>query len=523
MSATALIVFREALEAALVVGIVMAATRGLAGRNVWVGVGVALGLAGAVLVAAFASALSAAADGMGQELFNAFVLFIAVVMLGWHNIWMGRHGRALSRELAAVGKAVQAADRPISALAVVVGVAILREGSEVVLFLYGIAAAAGTRADAMLAGGALGLALGATAGALIYFGLIRLAGRYLFAITGGLILFLSAGMAAQGARFLSQAGYLPTLGSRIWDSSALISEHGPFGTLLRVLVGYTARPDGIQILFYILTLMTIGGLMYLFRKPRNGVSAAVAIAVVGALTAFGAADFRPAQAADLKVYSPNVEEGEFALEARGNLAIDNASDKNGAQDQRYAIEYSPTGFWRTALYGNLEKEAEGSLKYDATAWENIFQIFPQGQKWLDLGFYVEYEIANEQGGADALEFKILAEKDVGALTFTVNPIFEKELGANAAKSTEFKYAARAKWRLMPQLEPAIEAYGDIGEIRNLDPSSEQRHQIGPVVLGKLNVGNASALRYEAGYLFGLTRDGSPDGAFKWLMEFEHHF
>lgn len=277
MAATALIVFREVLEAALVVCIVMAATRGLAKRNVWIGIGVALGLAGAVTVAAFAKAVAAAASGMGQELFNATVLFVAVFMLGWHNIWMSRHGRAISRELQAVGKAVQTAERPISALAIVVGVAILREGSEVVLFLYGIAAAQGTQANAMLAGGVLGLALGGAAGALIYFGLVRFAGRYLFAITSGLILFLAAGMAAQGAKFLSQAGYLPAFGQRVWDTSALLSDHGPIGSFLHVLVGYTARPDGIQLLFYLVTLIVIGGLMYLFRKPKTSASTVAAI------------------------------------------------------------------------------------------------------------------------------------------------------------------------------------------------------------------------------------------------------
>ncbi|SLN69778.1 FTR1 family iron permease [Oceanibacterium hippocampi] len=269
MSATAIIVFREVLEAALIIGIVMAATSGLDRRGLWIGLGVLLGIAGAVLVAFFAEAVASAAAGMGQELLNAIILFIAVVMLGWHNIWMSRHGREMSRQLSAVGKAVRAASRPISVLAVVVGVAVLREGAEVVLFLYGIAAAEGGEAGSMLAGGLLGLALGGAAGALIYFGLARFAGRYLFAITGGLILFLAAGMAAQAARFLAQAAYLPSLGHRIWDSSDLLSENGTVGTLLHVLIGYTARPDGIQVLFYCVTLIAIGGLMYLFRAPRR--------------------------------------------------------------------------------------------------------------------------------------------------------------------------------------------------------------------------------------------------------------
>ena len=269
MSVTALIVFREVLEAALLIGVVMAATRSIVARNAWIGLGIALGIAGAVVVAFFAEAVASAAAGMGQELFNAIVLLIAVTMLGWHNIWMSLAGRAMSREIAAVGEAIRTAARPTYILAVVVGVAVLREGAEVVLFLYGISAAQGATAQKMLMGGALGLVLGIGAGTVIYFGLVRLAGRRLFAITSGMLLLLAAGMAAQAAKFLVQAGYLPTLGRAIWDTSAFLSDSGPIGGLLHVLVGYSARPDGIQLLFYGATLCIIGGLMYVFCSQNK--------------------------------------------------------------------------------------------------------------------------------------------------------------------------------------------------------------------------------------------------------------
>src|SRR5258708_10270296 len=98
MLPTALIVFREVLEGALVVGIVLAASQGVRRRGAWVGAGVAAGVVGALLVAGFAEEIAAALAGVGQELFNAAVLFTAVVMLGWHNVWMGRHGRELAVE-----------------------------------------------------------------------------------------------------------------------------------------------------------------------------------------------------------------------------------------------------------------------------------------------------------------------------------------------------------------------------------------------------------------------------------------
>lgn len=268
MLSAALIVFREVLEAALIIGIVMAATREVAGRGWWVGFGMAAGVAGAALVAAFAGTIAAAAEGMGQEIFNAAILFLAVGMLGWHNIWMSRHGRAIAQEMQAVGRAVAAGSRPMHGLALVVGIAVLREGSEVILFLYGIAVSEGGRTAPMLLGGALGLAAGAALGAAMYGGLVHIPARHLFTVTSWLILLLAAGMASQGAAALVQAGLLPTLGERIWDTSALLSENSAGGRVLHALIGYAARPTGIQVLFYLLALGVIGGLMHRLRSPH---------------------------------------------------------------------------------------------------------------------------------------------------------------------------------------------------------------------------------------------------------------
>ena len=273
MLAAAIIVFREVLEASLVAGIVLAASQGVPRRGVWVSGGIAAGVFGAALVAACAEEIAAAVNGVGQELFNAAILFIAVAMLGWHNIWMNRHGRELAATAATLGKAVLGGSRPLYALALVVGIAVLREGSEVVLFLYGIAIASGVGATSMLAGGALGLAGGAAIGALIYFGLAAIPLRRLFTVTNWLILLLAAGMASQGAAFLMQANLLPPLGNRLWDTSSILSEKSILGLLLHVLIGYSAQPAGIQVVFYLATLLVIGILMRLMRRvPPSGPS-----------------------------------------------------------------------------------------------------------------------------------------------------------------------------------------------------------------------------------------------------------
>ena len=205
-----IIVFREVIEAGLIVGIVLAATRGVVGRGRWVSIGVGGGVLGAAFVAMFAGVISDAFQGAGQELFNATVLAIAVVMLMWHNAWMARHGREIANEMREVGVAVSEGAKPLTALAVVVGLAVLREGSEVVLFLYGIMAS-GTTVSSLLVGGVLGIAAGAAFTALTYFGLLAIPNRHIFSVTSWLIALLAAGMAAQAVQFLNNAGVVVAL------------------------------------------------------------------------------------------------------------------------------------------------------------------------------------------------------------------------------------------------------------------------------------------------------------------------
>jgi high-affinity iron transporter len=269
-----IIVFREVIEAGLIVGIVMAATRGVPTRGRWIGFGILGGLVGAAMVAIFAGAISQAFEGAGQELFNASVLGIAVVMLMWHNAWMARHGREIAEEMRTIGTAVSEGAKPLTALAVVVGLAVLREGSEVVLFLYGIFAS-GTSGSALLTGGLLGVAAGAAFTALTYYGLLAIPNRYIFSVTSWLIALLAAGMAAQSVQFLNNAGVVVVFDRTVWDTSWLLSDGSLFGKLLHTLVGYTERPTEIQLMTYIATLVAMFLLMRLARPaPRARVAAA---------------------------------------------------------------------------------------------------------------------------------------------------------------------------------------------------------------------------------------------------------
>ncbi len=266
MFATLLLVFREVLEAALIISIVAAATRGVPNRGSWIVGGIALGVVGAMVVAAFAGGIAGAMSGMGQEWFNAGVLLAAVVMIGWHVVWMARHGRELAVHMKQVGSAVSEGRRPLTALLVVVAIAVLREGSEVVLFGYGLLAG-GSSVSALAVGGALGLLAGVAIGFALYFGLLKIPMRHFFSATNGLLVLLAAGLASSAAGKLVQAGALPTLVDTAWDSSWLLTDHGWLGQVLHVLVGYTAQPSGIQLAFYAGTILLLVAGMRLFRLP----------------------------------------------------------------------------------------------------------------------------------------------------------------------------------------------------------------------------------------------------------------
>jgi len=188
-----IVVFREVIEAGLIIGIALAVTRGLSGARAVIFAGAAAGLVGALIVAGFTEQLSGALAGRGQEFFNAGVLGFAVLMLAWHNIWMARHGRELARELSSVGRSVATGEKGFLALAVVVGVAVLREGAEVALFLYGILISGESTAN-LVAGGLMGLALGAGLSFLTFYGLVKIPPGRLFAATSVLVTLLAAGL-----------------------------------------------------------------------------------------------------------------------------------------------------------------------------------------------------------------------------------------------------------------------------------------------------------------------------------------
>ncbi len=529
MLATAIIVFREVLEAALVVSIVMAACRGVTGRNLWVGTGIGTGMLGAAIVAAFASAIAAAASGIGQELMNASILLVAVAMLGWHTIWMSRHGRELARQIGDAGKAVASGNRPLYALAIAVGAAVLREGSETVLFLYGVATGDGTGTAGMLAGGALGAVAGISVGALLYVGLLRIPMRQLFSVTNWMIMLLTAGMAAQAAGFLVQADVLQPLLNPAWDTSAILSDKSLIGKVLHSLVGYESRPSGIQVLFYGVTLFSIAGLSaWLARadKPRASMfkGAKVAAALIIGAIVLGLSFPREARA-EFKIRYPNIDYREIEVEHNYSVTFDKRADKNHDITSPVEIGIGILPFWFVELEGEFAKHPEESWNTDAITFENYFMLTEPGKYWLDFSIFAEYAKARKDEDPDSVEIGLLFQKEHMKFLHTVNLYWEKPVGSNSEPIDTFKYGWQTRYQLSPYFQPGFEIFGEIGDLNHPGKFDDQQFRIGPMFAGSYSLSQAGGIgkiKYEAGYLFGAT-NATEDGTLRTRFEYEVPF
>ena len=524
MFSIALIVFREVFEISLIVSILMVATKGLVKRTQWVGIGILLGIAGAILIAFFADAISQAAQGMGQEMLNATILLIAATLIGWTTIWMTRNGRHLAQEFKQIGQEVIQGHKPVYTLAVVVALSVLREGTEIVMFTYS-AFVTGGKMYQLLGGGLLGACAGTAVGVVLYYGLMKVPTKQIFQVTSWMLIFLVAGMVAQAFGYLTMAGKVPEIIPTIWDTSKIVAENSFLGKIMHVLAGYTDRPSGVQILVYLLTIGGLAVVLKMYGQVSVGqVKKSVAVIIIGLVCAFGVS--LPAYAGK-KVYSPIVETGEIELETTGVYDMDHRKDKNAAQEYKNAIGYGVTDRWATELYGEFERQPKededeniklSGVKFTNLEWENRYQLTEQGKYWLDAGIYFAWEVPMREKNPGKIEGKILLEKSTQNFIHRANLIIEKEVGGGSTEMTTAAIAWSSRYRMSEHFQPGFEYWADFGQVRDRLPYQEQTHQVGPAFYGRLT----PHIKYDVGYLFGVSR-AAPQGELKWVLEYELRF
>lgn len=220
-----------------------------------------------------------------------------------------------------------------------------------------------------------------------------------------------------------------------------------------------------------------------------------------------------------KVYSPIVEYGETELEFRGGYVEDDNHPEDGRQQYVVAIGHGIMPRWFTEAVLQYETTPGESLDLDEVKWENIIQLTPTGQYFLDLGLYAEYVHKPDDNSADKVEIGPMFQYELGSVQLNLNSIFEREVGDGARGPTELTYAFQAKYRGNPLFEPGLQAFGELGEWDDWAASNQQEHNLGPAFFGKIKRGGY-AIKYNAAWLVGMTT-ATPDNTIRFELEIEY--
>lgn len=272
MSQSFIITFREGLEAALIIAIILAYLRRVDNPKgvpaVWWGVA---GAAAMSLVAGgLIFSLDMALEGRAEEIFEGVAMLLAVAVLGWMVVWMKHQARHVKGRLEAE---VQAALRggSVAALAGLAFVAVGREGLETALFLF--AASETSTLLQTLLGAIAGLSVAIVLGVAFAKGSRRLNLKVFFNITGVLLIFIAAGLLARGIHELQEANVVPIVSEHIWDINDVLSESAGIGSFMKGILGYNGTPSLVEVIAYGLFLVVT--LAYFFWQPRRGAGAPV--------------------------------------------------------------------------------------------------------------------------------------------------------------------------------------------------------------------------------------------------------
>jgi hypothetical protein len=254
----------------------------------------------------------------------------------------------------------------------------------------------------------------------------------------------------------------------------------------------------------------------------RGASAILVVATVSLLAWPGVTH------AELKVRMPTVEYQEVELEHNGLMTFGpRGSSFDRSQSYTNEIAYGITPWWQIEVESSVAAGAGQSLRSDAFAFENTFQLTEPGEYFVNLGFFAGYEHVMVRGAPNAVTLGPIIQKELPSFLglntlHTANLFFTRDIGANAGRAIGFTYAWQSVVRLMPLLAPGIEFFGQIESLGQAGHYNQQQHLVGPVVTGEQALGGLGELKYEVGYLFGVTTN-SPTGAVRWRLEYDIAF
>jgi hypothetical protein len=247
------------------------------------------------------------------------------------------------------------------------------------------------------------------------------------------------------------------------------------------------------------------------------------LSCVFAVAGVAVAAAAPARA-DFKVWQPDPEPHEFALESVGDIGQDIVHAKRGEQSYTEEMEYGVTNWWTTELEWEQERlpGPGNTTNLSQVTSENLFIFTEPGERWMDAAFFVEYGQSTLPDAPNETTFGPVLRKQIGRTINSVNLFISKDIGRYATSRPQFQYAWETRLDLGSAIEPGFQAYGSPGAFGHFAPTGQQDHRAGPVIFGTFASLGPGSLKWNAGVLFGLT-PGAPRQTFRWQGEYELHF
>lgn len=245
----AIIIFRECLEIALLLGVILASTNHIKNSRLYVIMGAMTGTVLASLFAFFIRTVTKAYGSYGDEIFDSGVILLTAAVISWTVVWMQGYTKKIKNNLGKLTEKITTNNASKLLLVTIVATTIFREGAEIILLIYG-ASSAPLSASEYVIGLVIGSISGFIVGVVIYTGLIKLAGKYIFKISTILLILIAAGLASEAAGILTSVGVIEIYRETLWDTSWLIDNNSILGKLLHITIGYDSKPNGMQIIFY---------------------------------------------------------------------------------------------------------------------------------------------------------------------------------------------------------------------------------------------------------------------------------
>lgn len=264
----AVVVFRECLEIALLFGVILAATKPIHKSRVYVIMGALIGLVAAAFFAFFAGGITSSYNELGDEIVDSIVILFTALMISWTVVWMQGYSKKIRQNLSELSENINAGLASKMSLVLMVSTVILREGIEIILFVYSISSAGQIAIHDCILGFGLGALAGVATGTVIYLGLVKYAGKYIFSISTVMLTLIAAGLSAEAAGILTSSGIIEVFSEQVWDTSWVVGDGSLLGKLLNITLGYDSRPNGMQLIFYCSSIL-ITFLMLKLRSLRS--------------------------------------------------------------------------------------------------------------------------------------------------------------------------------------------------------------------------------------------------------------